>query len=157
MKIKQKVTPFLTYKHEAEQAAAFYTKVVPDSKILRTVKNPDTDAVLTVEFELAGLKFVALNSGQDWKFTEAFSLSVACDDQDEIDRLWDEFLADGGTELACGWLKDRFGMCWQVVPALLDEWFAANQPENLQRMFQALWQMKKLNLAELQRAFQGNA
>lgn len=155
MKIKTRVTPFLTYMDQAQQAAEFYTSLLPDSRILRTMHMPGGENVLTVDFELNGLRFVALNAGQDWKFTEAFSLSVACDDQAEIDRLWNALLADGGSELACGWLKDKFGMCWQIVPSQLDEWFSANKPDSLQRMFEALWQMKKLDISQLQQAFDG--
>jgi len=156
MKITQRITPFLTYKSQAAEAADFYVSILPDSRIIRTIKNPGTDSVLTVEFVLCGMNFVSLNAGQDWAFTEAFSLSVACDDQQEIDRLWHELVVGGGSELACGWLKDKFGMCWQIVPAQLQQWMASDKPENLQRMFEAVWQMKKLDVAQLQEAFESN-
>jgi predicted 3-demethylubiquinone-9 3-methyltransferase (glyoxalase superfamily) len=155
VQIKQRITPFLTYFDQAEEAAKFYVAVLPDSKLLRTVTNPANEAVLTVEFELAGMKFVALNAGQDWKFTEAMSLMIACDTQDEIDTLWTNLLAGGGSELACGWLKDKFGMCWQVVPSQLQRWLESDDAQATQRMFEALWQMKKLDIATLQKAFEG--
>lgn len=155
MQIKHRITPFLTYKHEAEEAAEFYVAVLPDSKIIRKVKHPSEGTILTVQFELCGMKFVALNAGQDWKFTEAFSLCVGCEDQAEIDRLWQTLLADGGSELACGWLKDKFGMCWQIMPKQLESWMASDQPENLKRMFEAIWQMQKPDVAKLQQAFEG--
>jgi predicted 3-demethylubiquinone-9 3-methyltransferase (glyoxalase superfamily) len=156
VQIKQRITPFLSYFDQAEEAAKFYMSVLPESKLLRTVTNPSDGAVITVEFELAGMKFVALNAGQHWKFTEAMSLMIASDTQEEIDTLWTNLVADGGSELACGWLKDKFGMCWQVVPSQLQQWLESNDPEAIQRMFEALWQMKKLDIATLQKAFDGN-
>ncbi len=156
MHLEQRIIPFLTYKDCAEEAAQFYVTVLPDSKIIRTIRNHEDNTVLTVEFVLCGMKFVGLNAGQDWKFTEAFSLCMACDNQHEIDRLWLELIAGGGSELACGWLRDKFGMCWQIVPAQLQRWMASDKPDNLQRMFAAVWQMKKLNIAELERAFEGH-
>ncbi len=155
MQIKQRITPFLSYIDCAEDAANFYVSALPDSKIVRTVKNQTNGSVLTVEFELCGMNFIALNAGQDWKFTEAFSLAVWCDTQDEIDTLWGNLTADGGSEVACGWLKDKFGMSWQIVPAPLQQWLASDNPEALQRMFESLWTMKKLDIAELKKAFDG--
>lgn len=155
MQIKQRITPFLSYSSQAEEAAEFYVSIIPDSQIIRKVFNPANTQVLTVEFELAGMKFIALNAGQDWKFTEAFSLAIDCDSQDQIDELWNCLIENGGAELYCGWLKDRFGMCWQIWPSQLHGWFAANDPVGLQRMFEALWKMKKLDVATLTRAFEG--
>jgi predicted 3-demethylubiquinone-9 3-methyltransferase (glyoxalase superfamily) len=157
MHLKQRVTPFLSYSTTAEEAANFYVSLIPDSQIVRRVLNPVNQAVMTIEFTLSGTKFVALNAGQDWKFTEAFSLAIECDSQAEIDSLWNSLTAEGGEELACGWLKDKYGMCWQVWPSLLQNWFAANDPIALQRMFAALWQMKKLDISQLQKAFNGEA
>ncbi len=156
MHITQRIVPFLTYPNQAEEAAEFYVSVIPDSKILRKVLNPANHSVLTVEFELCSLKFIALNAGQDWKFTEAFSLAIYCDTQSELDALWASLIANGGSELACGWLKDKFGMCWQVWPSKLQQWFKADNPPALQRMFEALWQMKKLDIALLQKAYDGS-
>ncbi|MCC6510700.1 MAG: VOC family protein [Pirellulaceae bacterium] len=155
MNIKQRITPFLSYKDQAVEAAEFYVSVVPHSKIIRQVKNPANDSVLTVEFELSGMKFIALNAGRDWKFTEAMSLAIECDTQVELDALWESLIADGGAELACGWLRDKFGMCWQVWPSQLSQWMASDDPQAVQRMFEAVWQMMKLDIAVLQKAFEG--
>ena len=155
MQITQRIIPFLTYSNQAEEAAEFYVSVIPDSRIVRKILNPANQSVLTVEFELCGMKFTSLNAGQDWKFTEAFSLAINCDTQGELDSLWKNLIADGGSELACGWLKDKYGMCWQVWPTQLHHWFAADDAPTLQRMFEALWQMKKLDIATLQKAFDG--
>jgi predicted 3-demethylubiquinone-9 3-methyltransferase (glyoxalase superfamily) len=155
MQLKQRITPFLSYNDQADEAAEFYVSVLPDSQILRKVKNPGTGSILTVEFELCGMKFIALNAARDWGFTEATSWAIECDTQPELDELWANLIADGGAELACGWLKDKFGMCWQVWPAQLSQWMASDNAEALQRMFEALWQMKKLDAAVLQKAFEG--
>ena len=127
MHIKQKLTPFLSYNTCAEEAASFYVSVVPDSRIVRTIRNPEGTAVMTVEFELAGMQLVALNAGQPWEFTNAFSLSIACETQEEIDNLWSK-LSAGGKELHCGWLTDKFGMSWQIVPARINEWMSDPDP-----------------------------
>jgi predicted 3-demethylubiquinone-9 3-methyltransferase (glyoxalase superfamily) len=154
MQFQNKITPFLGFKSEADEAANFYVSVLPDSRILRTVRNPDTNAVMTVEFELAGLTFVALNTGQSWKFTEAFSLAVACETQDEIDDLWAKLL-EGGEEMACGWLKDRFGVCWQIVPATIGQMIGDPDPARAKRVFDAMCQMIKLDMARLHEAYDG--
>ncbi|MEZ6087151.1 MAG: VOC family protein [Pirellulaceae bacterium] len=153
MQIQQRITPFLSFTHQAKQAADFYVSVFPDSKILQHQPNPANGDVLTVEFELLGMKFVSLNTGQDWKFTEATSFAVSCNTQSEIDHLWNHLTSDGGRELACAWLQDRFGVYWQIVPSKLNEWFASGEPEKIARMLNALWQMKKLDIATLQAAF----
>jgi predicted 3-demethylubiquinone-9 3-methyltransferase (glyoxalase superfamily) len=157
MKLKQRITPFLSYPSQAAEAAEFYTSVIPNSRVIRHVKNPANDSVLTVEFELSGMKFVALNAGQDWKFTEAVSFAIECDSQAELDQVWNGLLADGGAELACGWLKDKFGMCWQVWPAQMHDWLASDDAAAVQRMFEACWQMVKLDVAALQKAFEGRS
>lgn len=155
MQIRQRITPFLSYIDRAEEAAQFYVSAFPESRIHRTIANPANGAVLTVEFELSGMKFIALNAGQDWKFTEAISFGVYCDTQEEIDTLWAKLTADGGREVSCGWLQDKFGMFWQVWPSRLDDWFGSSDPQKLQRMFSSLWQMNKLDIETLQRAFDG--
>ena len=157
MKLQQRLVPFLSYKNQAEEAAEFYVSVVPNSKILRKVLNPSSESVLTIEFELCGTKFIALNAGQDWKFTEAISLAIECETQAELDSLWTKLIADGGSEMACGWLKDKFGMCWQVWPSQMQTWLASDDREALQRMFESCWQMIKLDAKTLQKAFEGNA
>lgn len=157
MHIQQRIKPFLSYANQAEDAAEFYVSILPDSRIVRKVVNPANQTVLTVEYELCGMRFIALNAGrEEWKFTESFSLAVHCDTQQELDSLWDNLTADGGSELACGWLKDKYGMCWQVWPTQMQGWFDADDPAALQRMLEALWQMTKLDLATLERAFSGN-
>ena len=154
MQFQNKITPFFGFNSEAEDAANFYVSVLPDSQILRTVRNPDTKAVMTVEFELAGMTFVALNTGQaNWKFTETFSLAVACETQEEIDELWSKLL-DGGEEKACGWLKDKFGVCWQIVPRAIGQMISDPDPARAKRVFDAMCQMIKLDLAELKKAYE---
>jgi predicted 3-demethylubiquinone-9 3-methyltransferase (glyoxalase superfamily) len=155
MKVKQRIVPFLSYKDRALEAAEFYVATVPDSKIIRKVKNPANDSILTVEFALGGMKFVSLNAGRDWQFSEAMSLAIECDTQDELDSLWTNLLADGGSELACGWLKDKFEMCRQVWPSQMTEWLASDDSDALQRMFESCWTMVKLDIAVLQKAFEG--
>lgn len=155
MQFQHKITPFLGFNNEAEDAANFYVSTLPDSRILRTVRNPDTKAVMTVEFELAGLTFVALNTGQaNWNFTEAFSLAIACETQKEIDELWNKLL-EGGQEMACGWLKDKFGVCWQIVPAGIGSMIGDSDPIRAKRVLDAMCQMIKLDIAKLQQAYDG--
>ena len=155
MQINQRITPFLSSTDRAEEAAHFYVSVFPDAKILHTLANPMDGSVLTVEFEFLGMKFVALNAGQDWKFTEATSWAVSCESQEEIDALWNKLTAEGGREVSCGWLQDKFGMFWQIVPDQIHDWLHSSQPEKIQRMFESLWEMKKLDVAKLQKAFDG--
>ncbi len=152
MQFQNKITPFLGFNNQAEEAANFYVSVLPGSRILRTVRNPDTSAVMTVEFELAGMTFVALNVGQSWAFTGAFSLAVSCQTQVEIDELWDRLL-DAGEALACGWLKDRFGVHWQIVPQAIGQMIGDPDPARAKRVFDAMCQMVKMDLAKLQEAY----
>ena len=151
MQISQKITPFLSFNNQAEEAANFYASILPNSSIVKTVKNPATGTVMTVEFELSGMRFVALNVGQPWEFTHAFSLSVACETQEEIDRLWSS-LSDGGKEVQCGWLVDKFGVSWQIVPANIGELMSNPDPARAGRVMQALIQMTKLDIATLEKA-----
>lgn len=153
MQFQNKITPFLGFEDAAEEAAKFYVSLLPDSRILRTVTHPETDAVMTVEFEIAGLTFVALNTGQPWEFTEAFSLAVACETQAEIDTLWDALL-DGGEPLACGWLKDKFGVRWQIVPAKIGAMIGDSDPARAKRVYDAMLQMIKLDIATLEAAYE---
>jgi predicted 3-demethylubiquinone-9 3-methyltransferase (glyoxalase superfamily) len=154
MQLNQRITPFFSYTDRAQEAAEFYVSILPNSHIIRKVPGQVPGSVLTVEFELSGMRFVGLNAGQDWKFTEAISLSVSCDTQAEIDDLWEK-LSDGGREVQCGWLQDKFGMFWQIVPSQLSQWLDSNQSENIGRMFGALMQMTKLDIGLLQSAFDG--
>jgi predicted 3-demethylubiquinone-9 3-methyltransferase (glyoxalase superfamily) len=156
MTTHQRITPFLSFTDQAAQAAQFYVSAIPNSRIIRQVLNPATQTVLIVEFELKGMNFMALNAGRDWKFTEALSLAIDCDSQAELDMIWKNLLDDGGTELACGWLRDKFGLCWQIWPTQLRGWMASDDTQAVQRMFEACWQMVKLDIATLQKAFEGD-
>jgi len=156
----QKVTPFLWFDGQAEQAARYYVSLLPDSRIDRVMRSPaetpsgPAGMVLTVDFTLAGNKFVGLNGGPQYRFTEAVSFHIACEDQAEVDRLWSA-LSDGGTQGPCGWLKDRWGLSWQIVPTRLHELLADPDPARSRRAMQAMLKMGKLNIAELERAADG--
>ena len=153
----QKVTPFLWFDGEAEQAAQFYVSLVPDSRIERVTRSPaDTPSgpagmVLTVEFTLGGVRFVGLNGGPMYSFSEAVSFQIACRDQAEVDRLW-AALSDGGSPGPCGWIKDRWGLSWQIVPARLHELLGDSDPNRARRAMEAMLKMGKLDIAELERA-----
>ena len=156
----QKVTPCLWFDGQAEQAASFYVSLLPGSRIDRVIRSPaDTPSgpsgtVLAVEFTLAGNKFHGLNGGPQFPFTEAVSFEIACENQAEVDRLW-AALCDGGTPSQCGWLKDRWGLSWQIVPARLFQLLADPDPDRARRAMQAMLKMTKLNIAELERAADG--
>ncbi|TWT49990.1 3-demethylubiquinone-9 3-methyltransferase [Thalassoglobus neptunius] len=153
MQFEQKITPFLSFESEAEDAANFYVSVFPDSEILRVLKNPMNGAVMTVEFRLADLTFVALNVGQKWEYTNSISLAIRCESQDEIDHYWEKFL-DGGKEMACGWLTDRYGVAWQVVPAPMGEYLGDPDTERATRVMNAMMTMIKLDFAALKNAYE---
>ena len=155
MPISTRVVPFLSFPTQAEEAARLYTSVVPDSRLGRIVRNPATGAAMVVEFELGGLPMRALNTGRDWKFTEAFSLSVECDDQAQLDTLWEALLADGGRPLHCGWLFDRFGVAWQVVPRGIDKWLGDPDGARAGRVMAVLLTMQKLDIEQLRAAHEG--
>lgn len=162
----QKITPNLWFHTEAEEAANFYTSIFKDSSITRITRygreRHETEgnaegAVMTVEFRLEGQEFVALNGGPQFKFTEAISFIVHCDNQEEIDYFWDK-LSEGGDKKAqaCGWLKDQFGVSWQIVPADLSEMISGPDSEKSERVMKALLQMKtKIDLNLLKRAYEG--
>lgn len=156
------IAPCLWFDTEAEAAARFYTSVFPDSRIVRISKYPDygqeihgkpAGSVMVVDFQLMGQRFSALNGGAHFKLTPALSLQVFCDTQDEIDRYWD-LLGAGGepSTQVCGWLADRFGLSWQIVPADIGKWFNAASPAQARRFMQAMMAMKKLDLAALRNA-----
>jgi predicted 3-demethylubiquinone-9 3-methyltransferase (glyoxalase superfamily) len=147
------ITPFLWFDTEAKE---FYTSVVPDSRITKVTTRPDRpeETVLTVEFELAGRPFTALNGGPQFSFTEAFSISVGCRTQDEVDRYW-AALSEGGEEGPCGWLKDRYGLSWQIVPDVLPRLLTDPDGAKADRVFAAMMKMEKLDIAELERAAEG--
>jgi predicted 3-demethylubiquinone-9 3-methyltransferase (glyoxalase superfamily) len=148
----------LWFENEAEQAAEFYTSVFDDSRILNISRfegapGPEGQAI-AVEFELEGRAFTALNGARGTSFTEAVSFVVDCEDQDAVDRYWTA-LTDGGGESQCGWLKDRFGVSWQIVPSVLSSLIAGPDPLGSQRAMQAMLGMRKLDIAELQKAYDG--
>jgi predicted 3-demethylubiquinone-9 3-methyltransferase (glyoxalase superfamily) len=151
-----KTKPFLWFDTEAEEAAGFYTSVFPNSRIVVTTHygpaGPRPEGmVMTVAFELDGNPFVALNGGPNFSFTEAISFVIDCEDQAEVDSYWEK-LTDGGEEGPCGWLKDRFGVSWQVVPTALPRLLTQPDPEKAQRVYAAMMEMKKLDIAALEAA-----
>ena len=163
---KQKIMPCLWFDNEGEAAAQHYVSIFKNSKIGRISRYPDegkeihgksAGAVMTVEFELDGQKFLALNGGPQFKFDEAISFQVHCADQAEVDYYWSKLIAGGGSEGPCGWLKDRFGLSWQVVPNALIEMLSDSDARKVERVTKAFLQMKKFDIAALRRAFEGKA
>jgi predicted 3-demethylubiquinone-9 3-methyltransferase (glyoxalase superfamily) len=157
----QKITPFLWFDTQAEEAAKFYASIFPNSRILKTARYGEAGpgpkgSVMTIEFELDGQRMIALNGGPHFKFTEAISLSVDCRDQKEVDHYWSK-LSQGGQESMCGWLKDRYGLSWQVNPAILGELFADPDAKKAKRVMEAMLKMKKIDIAALKRAYEGTA
>ena len=155
----QKITTFLWFDNQAEEAIDFYTSIIRNSRKGEVVRYGDTGPgpkgqVMTVEFELAGQQFMALNGGPQFKFTEAISLMVKCDTQEEIDELWEK-LSEGGQKIECGWLKDKFGLSWQVVPTILGELMKDKDPAIRDRVMQVIMQTKKFEIAKLQEAVKG--
>jgi predicted 3-demethylubiquinone-9 3-methyltransferase (glyoxalase superfamily) len=160
MAIQQKITPNLWFDNNAEEAAEFYCSVFPNSRILSssryTEDSPgETGTVMTVEWEIEGTRFVGINGGPLFEFSEAVSFMITCEDQDEIDYYWEKLRADGGEEGPCGWLKDRYGLSWQVTPKGMDEVFSHPDQERANRAMKAMLQMKKIDIAELRRAADG--
>ena len=150
----QKITPFLWFDTQAEDAAKYYVALFPNSRITSTSPGPG-GTVMTVGFELDGQAFTALNGGPHFTFTEAVSFVVRCADAAEVDRYWDTLTRDGGTESQCGWLKDRFGLSWQVTPRQLGELTSGPDTEKAARVFAAMMQMVKIDVAKLQAAAEG--
>ena len=147
------ITPFLWFDTQAEEAMNFYASIFPRSKMLSV--NRMQGKVLTVEFEIEGQKFMGLNAGPHFRFNEAVSFFVSCETQAEIDNLWAKLTADGGEPGQCGWLKDKFGLSWQIVPKALGRWMGSGDGAKSGRTMEALMQMKKLDIDALQRAFDG--
>jgi predicted 3-demethylubiquinone-9 3-methyltransferase (glyoxalase superfamily) len=150
------ITPCLWFDTEGEEAAQFYTSVFPNSKIVDVARYGEAGPrpegmVMTVSFELDGHKFVALNGGPDFNFNEAISFQVSCKNQDEVDTFWSK-LSEGGEEGPCGWLKDKYGVSWQIVPTALSELLSDPDREKSQRVMQAMLSMKKIEIDELERA-----
>ncbi len=154
----QKITPFLWFNQEAEEAANLYVSLFKDSKILGISRYGDAGpgpkgSAMVVDFQLAGLRFKAMNGGPHFKFTEAISLAVSCDSQEEVDTLWSRLTANGGQESQCGWLKDRYGLSWQIVPARFTQMMQDKDPKRTQRVMQAMLTMKKFDIARLEEAY----
>jgi predicted 3-demethylubiquinone-9 3-methyltransferase (glyoxalase superfamily) len=157
----QKITPCLWFDTRAEEAAQFYTSIFAHSRIVSASRYGEgmplpAGTVMTVVFELDGQEFIGLNGGPMFKFTEAVSFTVNCRSQQELDDYWAK-LSAGGKEVQCGWLKDKFGLSWQIVPAILQEMMSSKDAAKKQRVMEALMKMVKLDIATLQRAFDGTA
>ena len=156
-----KISPCLWFNGEAEEAANLYVSLLPDSRIDKiqrnTVDGPGGKAgtVLVVEFTVAGQRFMALNGGMKMEYTHAVSFMIDCADQAEVDRLWDALLANGGQPSKCGWLKDRFGVSWQIIPSALPKYLGGADSAGAKRAMQAMLGMVKLDIAELKRAYEG--
>jgi len=160
MAIKQRISPFLWFDTRAEEAANFYCSIFKNSKVGQVVKYGDVGPgpkgqVMIVTFELDGQQFTALNGGPRFKFDEAISFVVNCETQEEIDYYWEKLSADGGLESQCGWLKDKFGLSWQIVPAIIGELMGSGDAQKSGRVMQAVLQMKKLDLQTMKDAFEG--
>ena len=161
----QKITPFLWFDHQAEEAAKFYTSVFKNSKIGRILRYDEASAkaagrpagsVLTVEFEIEDQKFTALNGGPQFKFNESVSFVVYCQTQDEVNYFWQKLTADGGQESECGWLRDKFGLSWQVTPTVLIEMLHDKDPKKSGRVMNAMMQMQKIDISKLKAAYAGD-
>jgi predicted 3-demethylubiquinone-9 3-methyltransferase (glyoxalase superfamily) len=158
-----KVSPCLWFDGEAEQAAQFYVSLLPNSKIETVQKNSadgpagKAGSVLVVEFTLAGQRFMALNGGMRFEYTPAVSFKIDCADQAEVDHLWDALSANGGKAERCGWLRDRFGVSWQIVPSALGKYLGGTDPAGARRAMQAMLGMVKLDIEGLRRAYEGKS
>ena len=153
----QKIVPNLWFDTEAEEAAGFYVSVFKDGQIhgvthYNEAGPREAGMVMTVEWEVLGMRFVGINGGPNFKFSEAVSFQITCEDQAEVDYYWDALTADGGQDGPCGWLKDKFGLSWQVVPDGMEEIFADPDPERARRAMEAMFTMRKLDVAALRRA-----
>jgi predicted 3-demethylubiquinone-9 3-methyltransferase (glyoxalase superfamily) len=160
MPVLQKITPFLWFDGRAEEAVSLYVSLFENSKILKVLRYGDAGpgpkgSVMTCAFELAGQGFTALNGGPMFKFTEAVSFVVNCASQAEVDHFWTRLTADGGAESQCGWLKDKFGLSWQIVPTALPELLSDPDPARAGRVMQAMLQMRKIDIARLRAAYAG--
>jgi len=155
----QKITPFLWFDGKAEEAMNFYVSVIPNSKVLSIARSGDAGpgpkgSVLTANFELHGVEFVALNGGPQFKFTEAVSFVINCETQEEVDKYWEK-LSEGGRKDQCGWLKDKYGLSWQIVPIQLLQMIKDKDPQKAERAMKAMMKMQKLDIKTLQQAYEG--
>jgi len=160
MRITQKITPYLWFDDDAEDAMRFYTSIFDDSKILEIVRYGDAapgpkGSVMLGKFQLEGQEYLALNGGPMFRFTEAISLFVTCENQREVDELWEKLTADGGAPSRCGWLKDKFGLSWQIVPAEFLAMICDPDAVKSQRCMQAMLQMSRLDVDLLRKAYEG--
>lgn len=144
----KKITPFLWFESQAEAAMNYYVSIFPNSKVI-------SSSPVSVQFELEGQEFIGLNAGPQFKFNEAVSFLVDCKDQEEVDYFWNKLTADGGEESRCGWLKDKFGLSWQIVPKALNEYLGSPDREKADRAMQAMLGMNKIVIADLKKAFDG--
>lgn len=156
----QKITTFLWFDHQAEEAAGFYTSVFKNSKINQVSRYGDAGpgpkgTAMTVTFTLEGQDFIALNGGPLFKFTEAISLYVNCETQEEVDTLWDTLIAGGGAPSQCGWLKDKYGLSWQIIPSALQRTIGGSDKAGAGRAMQAMMKMQKINIKALEDAYAG--
>jgi predicted 3-demethylubiquinone-9 3-methyltransferase (glyoxalase superfamily) len=156
----QKITPFLWFDDRLEDAVNFYTSVFPNAKVTNISRYGDAGplpagTIMTATFELEGQEFMALNGGPEFTFNEAVSFFVKCENQAEVDSLWNKLMADGGSEQPCGWLKDKFGLSWQIIPNALGQYLGDPDPAKAQRVMQAMLQMKKIDVAALEKAYAG--
>ena len=160
----QKITPFLWFDDQAEEAAKFYTSIFKNSKVGKITRYGESaekpagrpaGSVMTVEFEIAGQKFTALNGGPVFKFNESISFVVNCETQEDVDYFWEKLTADGGQESQCGWLRDKFGVSWQVVPTVLIEMLHDKDPERSERVMKEMLQMQKIDIKKLNDAYAG--
>ena len=150
----KKITPFLWFDTQAEEAMNYYVSLFKHSKVNNVSRGPDGRA-FTVSFELDGQEFIGLNAGPQFKFTESISMFVNCEDQIEVEYFWNNLISDGGEESMCGWLKDKYGLSWQIVPKQLGELMGDPNPEKSQRVMQAMLKMHKIIIADLQKAHDG--
>ena len=150
----KKITPFLWFDGQAEEAMNFYVSVFKNSKVLGLTPGPNGSAQ-SVSFELDGQEFIGLNAGPNFKFNEAISFLVDCKTQEEVNELWEKLSADGGEESMCGWLKDKYGLSWQIIPSALSEMLGDRDPEKANRVMQAMLKMQKIVIADLQKAYDG--
>ena len=151
----QKLTPFLMFHDQLDEALNFYLSVFPNSKIIGDAQRGPDGKIMSATFEIEGQQLMAFNGGPHFSFSEAFSIMVSCKDQREVDELWKKFTADGGEESMCGWLKDKFGVSWQVTPVVLDRMLSDKDKKKVARVTQAFLKMKKFDIKELQRAYRG--
>lgn len=157
----QKITPFLWFDTQAEEAATFYVSVFRNSRLGKVTRYGEAGpgpkgSAMTVQFTLEGQDFIALNGGPHFKFTEAISFSVDCKTQEEVDAFWSKLIEGGGKESRCGWLKDKYGLSWQIVPTVLGQMMGDPDPEQAKRVMKAMLQMRKIDIAALERAYKGD-